>query len=42
MVEEFEDFARIVEGKKKEEAEKYLQMTLAASEVLERAAGHTI
>lgn len=42
MVEEFEDFARIVDGKKKEEVEKYLQMTLAASEVLERAAGHTI
>lgn len=42
MVEEFEDFARIVDGKKKEEAEKYLQMTLAASKVLERAAGHTI
>ena len=42
MVEEFEDFTRIVDGKKKEEAEKFLQMTLAASKVLERAAGHTI
>lgn len=42
MVEEFEDFARIVDGKKKEEAEAYLKMTLVASEVLERAAGHTI
>lgn len=42
MVEEFEEFARIVDGKKKEEAEAYLKMTLAASEVLERAAGHTI
>lgn len=38
MVEEFEDYARIVDGKKKEEAEAYLQMTLTASEVLERAA----
>ena len=42
MVEEFEDFARIVDWKKKEEAEAYLKMTLAASEVLERAASHRI
>ncbi|WP_307978494.1 Gfo/Idh/MocA family oxidoreductase [uncultured Acidaminococcus sp.] len=38
MVEEFGDYARIVNGKKKAEAEAYLQMTLTASEVLERAA----
>lgn len=42
MVEEFEDFARIVDGKKKEEAEAYLKMTLATSEVLERAVSHRI